>query len=307
MAAAGEGAPVELDLIQRVILPSEHDPDIVPLYVDADYWTSIPVAPEKRRRSPLRVVDSDTHNAVVRLSDMGIISAIKGDRGFQVPHRRKVSFGTYFNAFPASYWRASTTLDGVVLEVETSGEGQVIVYRSNARGVIQKVDGAAVSGSATSRFEPPVHVLRRRRLVLVRPDGGGGRLRARRGRLVRPRGLGPHHGSRRVGEHRHHDAQPGRVLREAPHRHRREARRRGAPRPRLRHRPGHAEGRGPARVPACAGASSARSCASSTRPTSADPAGSPAACTRRSRRVRATTSSSWTTTSRSSRRASAAR
>jgi len=155
MAAAGEGAPVELDLLQRVILPSEHDPDIVPLYVDADYWTSIPVAPEKRRRSPLRVVDSDTHNAVVRLSDMGIISAIKGDRGFQVPHRRKVSFGTYFNAFPASYWRASTTLDGVVLEVETSGEGQVIVYRSNARGVIQKVDGAAVSGSATSRFELP--------------------------------------------------------------------------------------------------------------------------------------------------------
>ncbi|MDQ0743784.1 galactofuranosylgalactofuranosylrhamnosyl-N-acetylglucosaminyl-diphospho-decaprenol beta-1,5/1,6-galactofuranosyltransferase [Clavibacter sp. B3I6] len=155
MAADLAGAPAELDLIQRVILPSEHDPDIVPLYVDADYWTSIPVAPEKRRRSPLRVVDSDTHNAVVRLSDMGIISAIRGDRGFQVPHRRKVSFGTYFNAFPASYWRASTTLDGVVLEVETSGEGQVIVYRSNARGVIQKVDGAAVSGSATSRFELP--------------------------------------------------------------------------------------------------------------------------------------------------------
>ncbi|GAB7304831.1 hypothetical protein MAFF212519_27120 [Clavibacter michiganensis] len=155
MAADLAGAPAGLDLIQRVILPSEHDPDIVPLYVDADYWTSIPVAPEKRRRSPLRVVDSDTHNAVVRLSDMGIISAIRGDRGFQVPHRRKVSFGTYFNAFPASYWRASTTLDGVVLEVETSGEGQVIVYRSNARGVIQKVDGAAVTGSTTSRFELP--------------------------------------------------------------------------------------------------------------------------------------------------------
>ncbi|MFT2689667.1 hypothetical protein [Clavibacter zhangzhiyongii] len=31
-----------------------------------------------------------------------------GEGGFRVPHRRKVSFGTYFNAFPAAYWRAPT-------------------------------------------------------------------------------------------------------------------------------------------------------------------------------------------------------
>ncbi len=144
----------ELDLVQRVVLPTEHDPDVLPLYVDADHWTSFPLYRDREAVEGERgFVHPDSDRAVVRLSDMGILSALVEDRGFRVPHRRQVSFGTYFNAFPTSYWRRWTTLDKIVLRVTTSGQGQVLVYRSNARGVIQKVDSARVSGTNTAEFE----------------------------------------------------------------------------------------------------------------------------------------------------------
>ena len=42
---------------------------------------------------------------------------------------RRVTFGTYFNAFPASYWRRWTTFSSVRLVVRLRGQGSVIVYR----------------------------------------------------------------------------------------------------------------------------------------------------------------------------------
>jgi galactofuranosylgalactofuranosylrhamnosyl-N-acetylglucosaminyl-diphospho-decaprenol beta-1,5/1,6-galactofuranosyltransferase len=143
-----------LDLVQRIVLPSEHDPDVLPLYVDADHWTSFPLYRNREAVEGERgFVHPDSDRAVVRLSDTSVLSALVEDRGFQVPHRRKVSFGTYFNAFPTSYWRKWTTLDSIVLRVTTSGAGQVVVYRSNARSVIQKVDSAKVRGANTAEFE----------------------------------------------------------------------------------------------------------------------------------------------------------
>ncbi|WP_425860735.1 glycosyltransferase [Arthrobacter sp. TWP1-1] len=75
----------------------------------------------------------------------------------------RVSFGTYFNAFPASYWRRWTTVDSVRLSVETSGTGSVIVYKSNARGALQRVDSVRVDGEAVSNFD-----------LTLKPFGDGG-------------------------------------------------------------------------------------------------------------------------------------
>ena len=44
----------------------------------------------------------------------------------------ELSFATYFNAFPASYWRRWSILESVVLRIELSGSARVDVYRSNA-------------------------------------------------------------------------------------------------------------------------------------------------------------------------------
>ena len=50
-----------------------------------------------------------------------------------VPAGAEVSFQTYFNAFPASYWRRWSQLDSVVLKLEITGEARVDPYRSKIR------------------------------------------------------------------------------------------------------------------------------------------------------------------------------
>lgn len=70
----------------------------------------------------------------------------------------EVSFATYFNAFPASYWRRWSTLSSVVLRVELTGSARVDVYRSKATGARISVGGANVVSpdsktSASAEFE----------------------------------------------------------------------------------------------------------------------------------------------------------
>ena len=50
----------------------------------------------------------------------------------QIGAESEVSFASYFNAFPASYWRRWTTCKSVVLRVEMTGAGRVDVYRTKA-------------------------------------------------------------------------------------------------------------------------------------------------------------------------------
>ena len=57
---------------------------------------------------------------------------------FSIPAGNEVSFQTYFNAFPASYWRRWSQLDTVVLAMEIEGRATVSVYRS-------KYDGTRIS------------------------------------------------------------------------------------------------------------------------------------------------------------------
>ncbi|WP_371746912.1 glycosyltransferase [Mycolicibacterium sp. YH-1] len=57
----------------------------------------------------------------------------------------EVSFATYFNAFPASYWRRWSILESVVLRVELTGSARIDVYRSKATGARITVAGSKVS------------------------------------------------------------------------------------------------------------------------------------------------------------------
>ena len=58
-----------------------------------------------------------------------------------------MSFGTYFNGFPASYWRRWSVVSEVRLTVALAGRGaSVTVYKSMANGRSQRVDAATVDG-----------------------------------------------------------------------------------------------------------------------------------------------------------------
>ncbi|MDP5227232.1 MULTISPECIES: glycosyltransferase [Arthrobacter] len=134
--------------LQRVILPDTTQMDTVPLYVDTGSAIglavpTIPGAPKTDRPQPRMAAPSREAHAEDFLSRIST----------KVRPGERMSFGTYFNAFAASYWRRWTTVDSVQLRVRTSGRGTVIVYKSNARGSLQRVDTRRVSTEETSVFE----------------------------------------------------------------------------------------------------------------------------------------------------------
>lgn len=151
-----ENASTSPILLQKVIFPASSDPDVVPLYVDPDEWTHIvryeKPDPEmtKHRRG---VIADDTQVTPLRMTQHNAIPMIDGRRGLVPGQGKRVSLATYFNAFPASYWRRWTTLSGVRLSVSSKGSGDVLVYRSNARGVIQMVDSKSLEGEKTTIFD----------------------------------------------------------------------------------------------------------------------------------------------------------
>lgn len=138
--------------LQRVILPAGSQVDTLPLYVDAGSAGGIRLREnDELARSPKLPEDK------LQLFSSGGPSAhfddILSRRSMNVRPGEQVSFGTYFNAFPASYWRRWTDVRTVRLEITTKGAGTVAVSKSNARGSVQHVKSTAVSGDATTVFD----------------------------------------------------------------------------------------------------------------------------------------------------------
>ncbi|MBA3295236.1 MAG: glycosyltransferase, partial [Geodermatophilaceae bacterium] len=122
-------------VVARVVFPEDRDLDTLPLYVDfapyigVDPATRIdPGAPPKADSRATPVTISPAHSEYIR-----------GRRSFAIPAGERVSFGSYFNAFPAAYWRRWTDVANVRLTVRTSGSPTVIVYRSNAHGATERM------------------------------------------------------------------------------------------------------------------------------------------------------------------------
>ena len=114
----GPGQSKAVSLLSRVILPRPGEPlDVRKLYITEADTNS------RRAHAPTRT-------------------------SLDIGGESEVSFATYFNAFPASYWRRWSILDAVVLRIELTGAARVDVYRSKATGARISVAGApAVSES----------------------------------------------------------------------------------------------------------------------------------------------------------------
>ncbi|MCV7343544.1 glycosyltransferase [Mycolicibacterium rhodesiae] len=111
--AAGETKAVSL--LSRVILPRPGEPlDVRKLYIEESDTNA------RRAHAPTRTT-------------------------LEIGAESEVSFATYFNAFPASYWRRWSTLESVVLRVELTGSARVDVYRSKATGARITVGGTEIS------------------------------------------------------------------------------------------------------------------------------------------------------------------
>jgi galactofuranosylgalactofuranosylrhamnosyl-N-acetylglucosaminyl-diphospho-decaprenol beta-1,5/1,6-galactofuranosyltransferase len=114
--ALDAGASRAVSLLARVILPRPGEPlDVRKLYINESDTNA------RRAHAPARTE-------------------------LEIGPESEVSFATYFNAFPASYWRRWSTLQSVVLRVELTGSGRVYLYRTKATGARITVGGAEFSG-----------------------------------------------------------------------------------------------------------------------------------------------------------------
>jgi galactofuranosylgalactofuranosylrhamnosyl-N-acetylglucosaminyl-diphospho-decaprenol beta-1,5/1,6-galactofuranosyltransferase len=154
-----------LRVLQRVVFPGD-DLDIVPLYVETNPERGAgelasELAMEAQTGGKATAVSVPVASAAVgeaqHIIRFGpdVTAKIAEDAG---PRRSavisagsRVSFATYVNAFPASYWRRWTTVTSVTLRMRLAGECRVILYRSTAKGFSYPVETISVeSGEPTT-------------------------------------------------------------------------------------------------------------------------------------------------------------
>ena len=134
-------------------MPLDRDFDVFALYVDPE---DVALDADKYEVGGSRAA-KDLNNAAIRQSTTTGRAIhpeqIESRTALRVKSGERLSFGTYFNAFPASYWRRWTVVSDVRLTVDVSGRGAtVVVYRSMANGRSQRVTSASTEGEAKGTF-----------------------------------------------------------------------------------------------------------------------------------------------------------
>jgi galactofuranosylgalactofuranosylrhamnosyl-N-acetylglucosaminyl-diphospho-decaprenol beta-1,5/1,6-galactofuranosyltransferase len=127
-------------VVHRVVMPVGSDLDVLPLYVDFDAAHG-------------QVYDGDDRTPRPFVARRELDPSIMAGRySAHLDEGASVSFGTYFNAFPASYWRRWTVATSVRLAVTLDAPATISVYKSNARGIQQRVE-LLEAEAGTSEFD----------------------------------------------------------------------------------------------------------------------------------------------------------
>ena len=135
-----------MTVLQRLVFPPDADFDTLPLYVERGVVRPTSEV-ETKQKGVLHLLPPTLEGQVHP-------DQVLDRHSMTVPAGTRASFATYFNAFPASYWRRWTNVTKVTLQVAVDGECDVIVYRTNARGDQNRVDNASVTAEGgTVEFE----------------------------------------------------------------------------------------------------------------------------------------------------------
>jgi galactofuranosylgalactofuranosylrhamnosyl-N-acetylglucosaminyl-diphospho-decaprenol beta-1,5/1,6-galactofuranosyltransferase len=155
-------------VLQRVVFPGE-DFDVVPLYVETNIDRG--AAELSAEMQALALTGRRKHAASMPVASAAAVGEAQSSVRFgadvpahlveEVGPRRsavispgsRVSFGTYINAFPASYWRRWTTVSSVTLRVRIAGESTIILYRSTSRGHSHPVETIRVESEERETIE----------------------------------------------------------------------------------------------------------------------------------------------------------
>lgn len=155
MAAPGVGPPggTAERVLQRVILPADADRDILPLYIESALTTVAPEVSDSAGTGAEEEAPQQTQG-----SPLSAGRIVTGRHSASVDEGQAVSFGSYFNAFPAGYWQRWTTLRSVTLRLTLFGRGEVTVHRSTAKGHVMRVAARQVDSRqpTTIDFDLPL-------------------------------------------------------------------------------------------------------------------------------------------------------
>jgi galactofuranosylgalactofuranosylrhamnosyl-N-acetylglucosaminyl-diphospho-decaprenol beta-1,5/1,6-galactofuranosyltransferase len=134
----------DMVVLQRVVLPRDADFDTIPLYVEAGQARPGPLEEKEDDKVALPTFDPSrqVHPDLVH-----------SRRSLTVPSGQRFSFATYFNAFPAGYWRRWTSVESVRLRVQLDGTATVMVYRTSANGNQQRVTSTQTSSGTSAEFD----------------------------------------------------------------------------------------------------------------------------------------------------------
>jgi len=134
-----------LSIIQRLVLPADADFDTLPLYAESGVALPRPEVTNKRDAIAAKPVNVEPVHP----------DLVLGRRSIRIPAGTRISFATYFNAFPASYWRRWTSVTKVKLSVAIEGSADVLVYRSSSRGDQHRMGKTTVTDSV-AEFDLPL-------------------------------------------------------------------------------------------------------------------------------------------------------
>src|SRR6476620_96034 len=140
----------EWQTVHRVVFPTDGDTDTLPLYLDFNAAQRVVSEDSQNSKSGSGVTAVSSAGAKVRTD------FLENRRQLHLPAFRRVSFGTYFNAFPASYWRAHTDVTGVRLTVAVDAPATVVISRSTARGTSNRVESITVDADTPADVVLPL-------------------------------------------------------------------------------------------------------------------------------------------------------
>lgn len=143
------------ETVSRVVFPTKDADTLMPLY--AVRWTQPhPSQDLFDSTSALQRVGAETMNSqelagLNRTLNSGSgrgadvetsltdLMDVRSRTGITLKPAAHLSFCTYFNAFPASYWRRWTNVGTVRFSATAQGHGEIRLFRSTARGLIEQM------------------------------------------------------------------------------------------------------------------------------------------------------------------------
>ncbi len=132
-------------VVQRAIIRPDQELDIRPLYIGArSAMSNDSISGDRQSGADSGWTDEPVEDSATSASEaVSGHGRVTGTTLVAMPEKR-VTLGTYFNAFPAGYWRRWTDVSEVTVRIVARGNGNLLVYRSSAKGYTQREESASV-------------------------------------------------------------------------------------------------------------------------------------------------------------------